>query len=53
MSIPCGFGAGDVNHKRPVGLQLMANHFEEAKMLGVAHQYQQATDWHRRIPAGF
>ncbi len=53
MSIPCGFGAGDVNGKRPVGLQLMANHFEEAKMLGVAHQYQQATDWHRRIPAGF
>ncbi len=53
MSIPCGFGAGDVNDKRPVGLQLMANHFEEAKMLGVAHQYQQATDWHRRSPAGF
>jgi aspartyl-tRNA(Asn)/glutamyl-tRNA(Gln) amidotransferase subunit A len=49
MSIPCGFGAKN----RPVGLQLMANYFEEAKLLGVAHQYQQATDWHRRIPKDF
>jgi aspartyl-tRNA(Asn)/glutamyl-tRNA(Gln) amidotransferase subunit A len=49
MSIPCGFG----NKARPVGLQLMANHFEEAKMLGVAHQFQQATDWHQRLPQGF
>ena len=53
MSIPCGFGAGPVNGCRPVGLQLMTNHFEEAKMLGIAHAYQQATDWHRRVPAGF
>lgn len=49
MSIPCGFGAKG----RPVGLQLMANYFEEAKMLGAAHQYQLATDWHARIPEGF
>ena len=53
MSIPCGFGAGPVNGRRPVGLQLMANHFEEAKMLGVAHAFQRATDWHRRVPAGY
>jgi aspartyl-tRNA(Asn)/glutamyl-tRNA(Gln) amidotransferase subunit A len=53
MSIPCGFGAGPVNGRRPVGLQLMTNHFEEAKMLGIAHAYQQATDWHRHVPAGF
>jgi aspartyl-tRNA(Asn)/glutamyl-tRNA(Gln) amidotransferase subunit A len=49
MSIPCGFGA----QGRPVGLHLMANHFEEAKLLGVAHRFQQATDWHRRTPAGY
>jgi aspartyl-tRNA(Asn)/glutamyl-tRNA(Gln) amidotransferase subunit A len=49
MSIPCGFG----EKGRPVGLQLMANHLLEAKMLGVAHQYQQATDWHRRVPQGY
>jgi aspartyl-tRNA(Asn)/glutamyl-tRNA(Gln) amidotransferase subunit A len=49
MSIPCGFGTGG----RPVGLQLMCNHLEEAKMLGIAHAYQQATDWHQRVPAGY
>ncbi len=49
MSLPCGFG----EQGRPVGLQLMANHLQEAKMLGMAHQYQQATDWHRRLPEGF
>ena len=52
MSIPCGFGTGPVNSRRPVGLQLIANYFEEAKLLGVAHAYQSATDWHRRVPAG-
>lgn len=46
MSIPCGFGAKN----RPIGLQLMSNYFEEAKLLGVAHQFQQATDWHKRLP---
>ncbi len=49
MSIPCGFGAKG----RPVGLQLMADHLQEARLLGVAHRYQQATDWHRRVPAAF
>ena len=49
MSIPCGFGAKG----RPVGLQLMANYFQEARLLGVAHRYQQATDWHERVPPGF
>jgi aspartyl-tRNA(Asn)/glutamyl-tRNA(Gln) amidotransferase subunit A len=49
MSIPCGFG----DRGRPVGLQLMANHFQEARMLRFAHQYQRATDWHLRVPAGF
>jgi aspartyl-tRNA(Asn)/glutamyl-tRNA(Gln) amidotransferase subunit A len=52
MSIPCGFGQGDKNGKRPVGLQIIGNYFGEAKLLNVAHQYQLATDWHRRAPAG-
>jgi aspartyl-tRNA(Asn)/glutamyl-tRNA(Gln) amidotransferase subunit A len=52
MSIPCGFGQGDKNAKRPVGLQLIGNYFEEAKLLGIAHQFQLATDWHNRRPAG-
>ena len=48
MSIPCGFG----ENGRPVGLQLIGNYFQEARMLGAAHQYQRETDWHRRMPAG-
>jgi aspartyl-tRNA(Asn)/glutamyl-tRNA(Gln) amidotransferase subunit A len=46
LSIPCGVDAKGL----PVGLQIMGNHFDEARMLGVAHQYQRATDWHRRVP---
>ena len=46
MSIPCGFDDGGL----PVGLQIIGNYFSEARMLGVAHQYQLATDWHLRAP---
>ncbi len=49
MSIPVGFGNGNM----PVGLQLIGNYFQEAKLLNVAHRFQQATDWHARKPAGF
>jgi aspartyl-tRNA(Asn)/glutamyl-tRNA(Gln) amidotransferase subunit A len=52
MSIPCGFGDG-ANASRPVGLQLMSNYFDEARLIGAAHQYQLATDWHLRVPAAF
>ncbi|HEX9396987.1 MAG TPA: Asp-tRNA(Asn)/Glu-tRNA(Gln) amidotransferase subunit GatA [Burkholderiales bacterium] len=46
LSIPCGFDARGL----PVGLQLMGTYFSEARLLGAAHRYQQATDWHRRVP---
>ena len=52
MSVPCGFGQGEKNGKRPVGLQIIGNYLSEAKLLNVAHQYQQATDWHTRLPEG-
>jgi aspartyl-tRNA(Asn)/glutamyl-tRNA(Gln) amidotransferase subunit A len=52
MSIPVGFGAGEKNGKRPVGLQIIGNYFSEAKLLNIAHQYQQVTDWHQRAPEG-
>jgi aspartyl-tRNA(Asn)/glutamyl-tRNA(Gln) amidotransferase subunit A len=45
MSIPCGFLSG-----LPIGLQIIGGHFAEAKLLNVAHMYQQATDWHKRVP---
>ncbi|MDP1980128.1 Asp-tRNA(Asn)/Glu-tRNA(Gln) amidotransferase subunit GatA [Undibacterium sp.] len=50
MSIPCGFGQGEKNAKRPVGLQVIGNYYDEAKLLNVAHQFQQVTDWHTRSP---
>ena len=46
MSITCGFGAKGM----PVGLQIIGNYFDEARMLNVAHQYQLATDHHTRAP---
>ena len=46
LSVPCGQDEAGL----PVGLQLMGSHFSEARLLGVAHRYQQATDWHRRVP---
>jgi aspartyl-tRNA(Asn)/glutamyl-tRNA(Gln) amidotransferase subunit A len=47
MSVPAGFANG-----LPVGLQIVGNYFDEARMLGVGHQYQQVTDWHTRMPEG-
>jgi aspartyl-tRNA(Asn)/glutamyl-tRNA(Gln) amidotransferase subunit A len=49
MSIPVGFGAGHM----PVGMQLIGNYLQEAKLLNVAHRFQQATDWHAARPEGF
>ena len=48
MSIPAGMADG-----LPVGLQLIGNYFEEARLLNAAHRYQQVSDWHTRMPAGF
>ena len=51
MSVPCGFGTG-ATAQRPVGLQIIGNYFNEARMLQVADAFQRATDWHRQVPAG-
>ena len=47
MSVPCGQVNG-----LPVGLQLIGNYFDEAGLLNAGHQFQQATDWHLKAPAG-
>jgi aspartyl-tRNA(Asn)/glutamyl-tRNA(Gln) amidotransferase subunit A len=47
MSIPAGFSNG-----LPVGLQIIGNYFDEARMLNVGHAYQQVTDWHTKMPEG-
>jgi aspartyl-tRNA(Asn)/glutamyl-tRNA(Gln) amidotransferase subunit A len=46
LSVPCGLDERGL----PVGLQLTGKHFSEAQLLGVAHAFQQATDWHLRVP---
>ncbi len=48
MSIPAGFA-----NNMPVGLQIIGDYFSEAKLLNIAHQYQQATDWHQQSPKGY
>ncbi|MEQ1528323.1 MAG: Asp-tRNA(Asn)/Glu-tRNA(Gln) amidotransferase subunit GatA [Methylococcales bacterium] len=48
MSVPAGFVNG-----LPVGLQIIGNYFAEDRLLAVAHQYQQITDWHQQTPKGF
>lgn len=48
ISIPAGFA-----NELPVGLQIIGNYFQEGKLLNVAHQYQQQTDWHKQTPKGF
>ncbi len=48
MSLPAGF----VDNK-PVGLQVIGDYFTEDRLLNIAHQYQQVTDWHQQTPKGF
>ncbi len=48
LSFPAGFVG-----RRPVGVQLIGDYFNEARLLNVAHRYQAATDWHTRVPEGF
>jgi len=47
LSVPCGF-IDDL----PMGVQLIGPHFSESRLLNAAHQFQLATDWHRRVPPG-
>ncbi len=48
LCVPCGFDAKGL----PVGLQVIGPYFSEARLLNAAHQFQQATDWHQRVPPG-
>ena len=47
LSLPCGFTRAGL----PIGLQIAGRPFDEATVLRVGHAYEQATDWHRRVPA--
>ena len=52
ISVPAGFAPTEAGAALPVGLQLIAPAFAEARLLAAAHQFQQHTDWPRRIPGG-
>lgn len=49
LSMPCGIHSNG----RPIGIQLLGNHFTEARLLGLAAAWQRETDWHNRHPQGF
>ncbi|WP_150301347.1 Asp-tRNA(Asn)/Glu-tRNA(Gln) amidotransferase subunit GatA [Pseudomonas profundi] len=48
IALPAGFANG-----LPLGMQLLGSYFSEARLLNIAHQYQQVTDWHSRAPQGY
>lgn len=50
ISIPCGFATMPEGTQLPIGLQIMGNALEEARILQIAHAFEQSTDWHRRRP---
>ena len=52
ISVPAGFAPTEAGAALPVGLQLIAPAFAEARLLAVAHRFQQHTDWHLRTPGG-
>lgn len=45
LALPAGFSVN-----LPVGMQLIGNHFSEELLFLIGHHYQQATDWHCRLP---
>jgi aspartyl-tRNA(Asn)/glutamyl-tRNA(Gln) amidotransferase subunit A len=47
VSVPCGLDSQGL----PIGLQIATAPFTEGLTLRIAHAYQQATDWHTRVPA--
>lgn len=50
LSLPCGF-ANEGGKQLPIGLQLIGQPWKEARLLQIAHAYEQATDWHNARPA--
>ena len=49
ISLPCGFAQVD-GHRLPIGLQLLGKALEEARILQIAHAYEQSTDWYKARP---
>ncbi len=53
MSVPVGRAPTGADKGMPIGMQLIGNYLQEARLLNAAHRLQQATDWHTHTPEGF
>ncbi|MDQ6656102.1 MAG: Asp-tRNA(Asn)/Glu-tRNA(Gln) amidotransferase subunit GatA [Verrucomicrobiota bacterium] len=51
VSLPCGFAVNEEGTPLPIGLQLLGNPLDEARLLQLAHAYEQSTDWHKQGPS--
>ncbi|MGZ4982582.1 MAG: Asp-tRNA(Asn)/Glu-tRNA(Gln) amidotransferase subunit GatA [Chthoniobacterales bacterium] len=51
ISVPCGFAQSNEGRALPIGMQLLGRSFDEARLMQVAHAYEQSTDWHKQKPA--
>jgi aspartyl-tRNA(Asn)/glutamyl-tRNA(Gln) amidotransferase subunit A len=53
ISLPCGFAkfAGEIDGQQlPIGLQFLGKALDEARIMQIAHAYEQSTDWHKSRP---
>jgi aspartyl-tRNA(Asn)/glutamyl-tRNA(Gln) amidotransferase subunit A len=50
ISLPCGLAKTENGTELPIGLQLLGKALDEARILQIAHAYEQSTDWHKRRP---
>ena len=46
LSVPCGF----TREGLPIGLQIISRAWGESKVLNIGHAFEQATEWHKRMP---
>ena len=51
ISVPCGFAKVDGKRNLPIGLQFLGKALDEARLLQIAHAYEQSTDWHKARPS--
>ncbi|MFT5111342.1 MAG: aspartyl-tRNA(Asn)/glutamyl-tRNA(Gln) amidotransferase subunit A [Parasphingorhabdus sp.] len=49
LSLPVGFDTAGL----PIGMQLIGRYLDEGRLLNIGHQYQQVSDWHRKLPEGY
>jgi aspartyl-tRNA(Asn)/glutamyl-tRNA(Gln) amidotransferase subunit A len=51
ISVPCGFAVSEDDKRLPIGLQILGQSLDEARLLQIAYAYEQGTDWHKQRPS--